>query len=218
MQLVWREECKFRHATCYKCQKKEHIQKVCKSQTLLISSTAERQPDESLLLMSFTSPSSSKSSFDKQLCDSVDIPISRLLCGKNMALTEEHGMEKNFQKLNGELRISTRPNEKCLTVLTELNSPNNVTEFNANICAIHSKCSELSCTEARQQPLEGNAQETARGEAIQATDLLGDNAEDVDADLQREPLRLMHKPNHVFALSGTSVSAANGERDFQSRE
>ncbi len=33
---------------------------------------------------------------------------------KNMALTEEHGMEKNFQKLNGELRIGTRPNEGVL--------------------------------------------------------------------------------------------------------
>ncbi len=89
--------------------------------------------------MSFTSPSSSKSSFDKQLCDPEDIPISHVLCGKNMTLTEEHGMEKNFQKLNGELRVGTRPNEKCLTVLTELNSPNSVTERNANICAIHAK-------------------------------------------------------------------------------
>ncbi len=44
------------------------------------------------------------------------IRISRLLCGKNMALTEEQGMEKNFQKLNGELRFGTRPSEKCLIV------------------------------------------------------------------------------------------------------
>ncbi len=106
--------------------------------------------------MSFTSPFSSKSSFDKQLCDPEDIPIPRLLCGKNMVLTEEYGMEKNFQKLNGELRIGFRPNEKCLTVLTELKSPNSVTERNANICVIHAKYSEISCTEARQQPLEGN--------------------------------------------------------------
>ncbi len=49
------------------------------------------------------------------------------------------------------------------------------------------------------------------GEAIQEACLLGDNAEDVDADLQREPLCLVHKPNRIFALSGTSVSAANGE-------
>ncbi len=83
-----------------------------------------------------------------------------------MALTEEHGMEKNFQKLNGKLRIGTRPNEKCLTVLTELKSPSSVTEGNANICAIQAKYSEISCPEARQQPLEGNAQETVRGEAI----------------------------------------------------
>ncbi len=165
-----REECKYRHATCYTCQKKGHTQKVCKSQTLLLSSTAEREPDESLLLISFTSPSSSKSSFDKQLCD---IPISRLPCGKNMALTEEHGMEKNFQKLNGKLSIGTCSTEKCLTVLTELKSPNSVTERNASICAIHAKYSGISCTEARQQPLEGNAQETARGDEIQETDLLG---------------------------------------------
>ncbi len=68
-----------------------------------------------------------------------------------------------------------------MTVLTELKPPNSVTECNANICAIHAKYSEISCTEARQQPLEGNAQETARGEAIQEAYPLGDNAEDVDA-------------------------------------
>ncbi len=77
--------------------------------------------------------------------------------------------------------------------------------------AIDAKYSGISCTEARQQPLEGNALETARGEAIQETYLLGDNAEDVDADLQREPICFMHIPNPVFALSGTSVSVENGE-------
>ncbi len=128
-----------------------------------------------------------------------------------MALTEEHGMEKNFEKLNCEFRIGTRPNEKCMTLLTELKSPNSVTEQNANTCAIDAKYSEISCTEVRQQPLEGNAQEKARGEAIQETDLLGDNPENVDADLQREPIRLKHKRNTVFELSGTSVSVANEE-------
>ncbi len=93
--------------------------------------------------MSFTSPTISKSSFDKQLCDPEDTPISGVLCGKNMALTEEHGMEKNFQKLNGEFRIGTRPNKKCMTLLTELKSPNSVSERNANICAIHAKYSEI---------------------------------------------------------------------------
>ncbi len=83
-----------------------------------------------------------------------------------------------------------------MTVLTELKSPNSLTERNANICAMDAKYSECSCTEARQQPLEGNGQETVRGEAIQETDLVGDNAEDVDADLQRKP---------------TFVSVANGE-------
>ncbi len=72
-----------------------------------------------------------------------------------------------------------------MTALTELKPPNSVTERNANICAIHANYSEIACTEAREQPLEGNAQERARGEAIQETDLLGDNAEDVEADLQR---------------------------------
>ncbi len=99
-----------------------------------------------------------------------------------MALTVEHGMEKYFQNVNDELSIGTHPNEKCMTALTELKSPSSVVEFNANICAIHAKYSEISCTEARQQHLEGNVQETARGEAIQETELLGDNAEDVDAD------------------------------------
>ncbi len=56
----------------------------------------------------------------------------------------------------------------------------------------------ISCLESRQQPLEGNAQETARGEAIQEADPLGDNTEDVDVDLQREPICLKHKPNSVF--------------------
>ncbi len=73
-----------------------------------------------------------------------------------MALTEEYGMEKNFQNGNDELRIDTHPNEKCMTVLTELKSPNSVTERNTNICAIHAKYSEISCTAASQQPLEGD--------------------------------------------------------------
>ncbi len=50
-----------------------------------------------------------------------------------------------------------------------------------------------------------------RGEAIKETDLRGDNAEDVDADIQREAICLKHKPSPVFALSGTSVSVANEE-------
>ncbi len=135
--------------------------------------------------MSFTSHTISSPSFEKQ-SDPEDINISRVLCGKNMALTEEHGIEKNFQNVNDELTIGTHTNEKCMTVLTELKSPNSVTERNANICGIHAKYSEVSCTAARQQPPEGNAQETARGEAIQETDLLSDKAEDVDEDLQRD--------------------------------
>ncbi len=98
-----------------------------------------------------------------------------------------------------------------MTVLTERKSSNSVTEGNANICAIDVKYSECSCTEPRQQSRERNAQVTVGGEAIQETDLLGDNAEDVDADLQHEPICLMHIPNRVFALSRTSVSVGNGE-------
>ncbi len=42
--------------------------------------------------------------------------------------------KKIFQKVNGEFRFSADPNEKCMTVLAELKSPNNVTERNTNIC------------------------------------------------------------------------------------
>ncbi len=72
--------------------------------------------------------------------------MSRVLGGKNKAHTEEPIIEKNFQKMNGEFRIGTRPNQKCMAVLTELKSPNSVTERNANICAIDAKYSECSCT------------------------------------------------------------------------
>ncbi len=56
------------------------------------------EPDESLILMSSTSPTSSNPSFDKQSYDRGDLPISRALCGKNKALSEELMIEKNFQK------------------------------------------------------------------------------------------------------------------------
>ncbi len=55
-----------------------------------------------------------------------------------------------------------------------------------------------------QQLLEGNTQKPACGAVVQETKLDGDNAEDVDEDLQREPIRLMHnmpKPS-AFAFSG----------------
>ncbi len=126
-----------------------------------------------------------------------------------MALSEEHGMEKNFQKVNGIFRISTRPNKKCMTILAELKSLNSVTGRNANICVTDAKYSDCSCTEPRQQPLEGNGQETVRGEVIQETDLVGDDAEDVDADLQREPKCLIHNmPDH---FDGTTTLMTSGE-------
>ncbi len=62
-----------------------------------------------------------------------------------MALTEDHGMEKYFLNVNDEFRIGTHPNEKCMTALTELKSPNSVTERNANIRAIDAKYWECSC-------------------------------------------------------------------------
>ncbi len=67
------------------------------SQTLLLSSMAEKEPDESIILMLITSPTSSNPSFDKQSCDPDDLDISRVLCGKNTALSEEPVMEKIFQ-------------------------------------------------------------------------------------------------------------------------
>ncbi len=48
-------------------------------------------------------------------------------------------------------------------------------------CATNAKYSDCSCTEPRQQPLEGNTQETVRDAVIQEIDL-----EDVDAEIQRE--------------------------------
>ncbi len=142
-----------------------------------------------------------------------DLQISRVLCDKSRALTEEPGVDKNLQQMNGEFRIGTRPTEKCMTVLAELKSPNSVTDRNANIRATDAKYSDCSCTDPRQQPLEENAQETVRGEVIQKIDLVGDYTEDVDTDLLRESMCLMHNmANHsVVALSGTPISMTSGE-------
>ncbi len=64
-----------------------------------------------------------------------------------------------------------------------------------------------------QQLLELNTQETVHGAVIQETELVGDNAQGVDADIQCEPIRLMHNmPNpSVTALSGTPILMSNGE-------
>ncbi len=96
----------------------------------MLSSTAEREPDESLALMSFKSPTRSNISIDKPLCNPGNLPISRALRGNNKALIEKLGMEKSFQKVNGEFRIGIRPNEKCTTYWPELKSPYSVTERN----------------------------------------------------------------------------------------
>ncbi len=61
---------------------KRHI-KNCRGITLILSSTAEREPDEPLTLMSFTGPISSNPSFDKPSCDPENLPRSSVLSGDN---------------------------------------------------------------------------------------------------------------------------------------
>ncbi len=56
----------------------------------------------------------------------------------------------------------------------------------ANIFTIHAKCSEISCTDARQQPPGGISQETARCKAIQETDLLETNGEGPSVPMTRQ--------------------------------
>ncbi len=60
--------------------------------------------------------------------------------------------------------------------------------------------------------MRGNT-DIAHGFMMQETDEVGDNAEDMDADLQRVVISLMHNmPNpSVFALSGESISMTSGE-------
>ncbi len=55
-------------------------------------------------------------------------------------------------------------------------------------------------------------QEAMRGVVSQGTELVGGNLEDVDADIQSEPIHLhiMPKPSGV-ALSGTPISVTSGE-------
>ncbi len=86
----------------------------------MLSSTAEREPDESLKLMSFTSPARSKHSLNNALRDPENLNIPRVLCGKNKALTENLSNPGRYlQKVNGKFRIGTRPSEKCMTVSVE---------------------------------------------------------------------------------------------------
>ncbi len=84
------EEYKFRQAVCYKCQKKGHIRKVFRIQTLLLSSTSERELDESLVLKTLSVPTRSHSSFDKPSCDPRNVAVSRVLCG-NIIKTNGRG-------------------------------------------------------------------------------------------------------------------------------
>ncbi len=50
-----RQECKYRQAACFKCQKKGHIKKVCRIQTMMLASTEERECNDSLTLMASSS-------------------------------------------------------------------------------------------------------------------------------------------------------------------
>ncbi len=78
----------------------------------MLSSTAEREPDELLQLMSFTSPTRSNHSFHKASCNPENLHIPRALCGKNKAPTEKLGNPGRYlQKVNGEFRAGTRPSE-----------------------------------------------------------------------------------------------------------
>ncbi len=45
--------------------------------------------------------------------------------------------------------------------------------------------------------LEGNAQEAVLGALSQGTELVGGNLEDVDADIQSEPIHLHIMPNRL---------------------
>ncbi len=74
-------------------------------------------------------------------------------------LTKRPGMEQtNFQKVNGEFKIGTLPNEKCMTTLTELKSLTSVAERNAIICVATVKSSECSGREASTQFHQGNTE------------------------------------------------------------
>ncbi len=56
--------------------------------------------------------------------------------------------------------------------------------------------------------IEGKAERALRGAVIQGTELVGANAEDVEADIKCQPTRLnLNTPNSpVIALSGTPIS------------
>ncbi len=57
------------------------ITKACRSQTLMLTSTTERGPKESRMLMPFTSTLSFSPSVDKPSCDPKNLPSSPVLCG-----------------------------------------------------------------------------------------------------------------------------------------
>ncbi len=64
-----RQECKYRQATCYKHQKKGHIKKVYRSQTMMLASTEERECTDSLKLMASSSVPDWNPPFDKSPYD-----------------------------------------------------------------------------------------------------------------------------------------------------
>ncbi len=64
-----RQECKFRQATCYKCQKKGRIRKICRRQTLMLASREEMESSDSLTLMASWSALDWNPQFDKSSYD-----------------------------------------------------------------------------------------------------------------------------------------------------
>ncbi len=106
-----------------------------------------------------------------------------------------------------------------MTVSFERTSPHSFAEHVANICVTAAKYSECLCTEPAKPFLNGNVQTTVCGVEMQETDQFSGNAEDEDADKQREPLLLMHNMSNpsVVALSGTPISVTGGEGPSSSR-
>ncbi len=65
-------------------------------------------------------------------------------------------LSNNFQKVNGEFTIGTRPYGKCMAGSVDQKSPSIFTERNANICVSDAKYLDCLCTGPIQELLEGN--------------------------------------------------------------
>ncbi len=82
------EECNFRQGTCYKCTRKGHIKRVCRTQTL-----AEKEFDKSLTMMSFASPTHFNPLLEKPSCvlNIPRRPISLNITFKNLKASSRFG-------------------------------------------------------------------------------------------------------------------------------